>query len=605
VNRAIEERRRLGSGVGFAVALLVGAAASLPAQVLDDSASRERRAIQAAQQLERAGRPNEAVAVLETLLTDQPASVAGLVLMSQLVQDRGEPERVLPWVERAAQWDGEGLPVVRQVWVRGLVAAGWTDSARSVARAWTEATPNEPMAWAELSALEVAAGSTDDAIEVLERGRRAIASDRFFVQELARLYATAERYGEAASEWVVMLAWGDPGVEAVSRTLTTSGVDRDTAVAALRYELARSTTTYFERRGGLHLALTIGDVEWARRMAAETVREVSGGRASQLLADYVGRARNAGDPAGAAWAARILSAEAGTPADSERWLAAAADLAFEAGDTTEAWRAFTGLVGEAEPGSDAHRLSLNRLHAMTAPTDPLGAQELLRRYRVAYPDDERTAATMAVATADAWVRAGALGRARRTLETGSIGDAAAAASRAAALGRLEVLEGRPTAARDHLKLAAGGAGPGDGERLAAIELLHLLNRADSTSVAELGRGALAVRSKQDPAPLAEAVGRWQADGAVVGASLTRLAARELAAAGFVAEAGMAMETLVRTWPKSAEAPGALLDLARAAGDDPGAASRWLEALIVEHPDSALAPEARRMLAKLARGEGGA
>jgi hypothetical protein len=69
------------------------------------------------------------------------------------------------------------------------------------------------MAWAELSALEVAAGSTDDAIEVLERGRRAIASDRFFVQELARLYATAERYGEAASEWVVMLAWGDPGVE--------------------------------------------------------------------------------------------------------------------------------------------------------------------------------------------------------------------------------------------------------------------------------------------------------------------------------------------------------------------------------------------------------
>jgi predicted Zn-dependent protease len=153
VNRAIEERRRLGSGVGFAVALLVGAAASLPAQVLDDSASRERRAIQAAQQLERAGRPNEAVAVLETLLTDQPASVAGLVLMSQLVQDRGEPERVLPWVERAAQWDGEGLPVVRQVWVRGLVAAGWTDSARSVARAWTEATPNEPMAWAELSAI--------------------------------------------------------------------------------------------------------------------------------------------------------------------------------------------------------------------------------------------------------------------------------------------------------------------------------------------------------------------------------------------------------------------------------------------------------------------
>ncbi len=147
MNRAIEERRRLGSGVGFAVALLVGAAASLPAQVLDDSASRERRAIQAAQQLERAGRPNEAVAVLETLLTDQPASVAGLVLMSQLVQDRGEPERVLPWVERAAQWDGEGLPVVRQVWVRGLVAAGWTDSARSVARAWTEATPNEPMAW--------------------------------------------------------------------------------------------------------------------------------------------------------------------------------------------------------------------------------------------------------------------------------------------------------------------------------------------------------------------------------------------------------------------------------------------------------------------------
>ena len=57
--------------------------------------------------------------------------------------------------------------------------------------------------------------------------------------------------------------------------------------------------------------------------------------------------------------------------------------------------------------------------------------------------------------------------------------------------------------------------------------------------------------------------------------------------------------LVLAYPAAPEAPPALLALARGAIDeDPGRASSWLEQLVVDYANSAVAPVARRMLAEL-------
>jgi hypothetical protein len=79
----------------------------------------------------------------------------------------------------------------------------------------------------------------------------------------------------------------------------------------------------------------------------------------------------------------------------------------------------------------------------------------------------------------------------------------------------------------------------------------------------------------------------------------RLAAGALAHAGRDEQAGEVRRRLVAAFPASPEATGALLALARAElPERPEAARAWLQRLIIDHPDSALAPVARRMLSEI-------
>ncbi|MFQ5530178.1 MAG: hypothetical protein ACE5FP_07485, partial [Gemmatimonadota bacterium] len=98
-----------------------------------------------------------------------------------------------------------------------------------------------------------------------------------------------------------------------------------------------------------------------------------------------------------------------------------------------------------------------------------------------------------------------------------------------------------------------------------------------------------------------AVGGGGARGASAAAGLMRLAAGALEHGDFEAEAEAVRLSLVETFPSASETPGALLSLARAAlPGRPADSRRWLERLIIDHPESALAPVARRLLSELDR-----
>jgi hypothetical protein len=129
----------------------------------------------------------------------------------------------------------------------------------------------------------------------------------------------------------------------------------------------------------------------------------------------------------------------------------------------------------------------------------------------------------------------------------------------------------------------------------------VLPGADSAEVALSGRVALGLRRDPrgfDPGPSLRELAGLPASPGRPGVLLQMADVAADAGRGDVA--GPLRRRVVEAFPASAEAPAALLDLARAA--PPDGRREWLERLIVGYPDSALAPVARRLLAEL---EGGA
>ncbi|MEJ2504061.1 MAG: hypothetical protein P8177_12255, partial [Gemmatimonadota bacterium] len=77
-------------------------------------------------------------------------------------------------------------------------------------------------------------------------------------------------------------------------------------------------------------------------------------------------------------------------------------------------------------------------------------------------------------------------------------------------------------------------------------------------------------------------------------------------AGLSEDATELRERIVAEYPRSPEAPEALLALGRALGDYPtrrGQAREWLERLVIVYPRSALVPQARRALERIRQEQG--
>jgi tetratricopeptide (TPR) repeat protein len=562
----------------------------------------ERRALDHATRLDQAGHQDEAMRALENLLEEQPLAASALVLLAQIAEQSGDPGRVLPEAEAAVLLDDSDLAAVRQVWIRALQAAGLQDSALNAARRWTEVEPLEPAAYVELSGVWVRSGDREAAVGALEAGRSAIGSDRLFIQELAALQTERGAYGDAAVEWRAMLAWGDAGAEAVERWISYPGTRRAEAVAALREELAVPETTFLERKGGLHLALLLGQPTWAREIVESLLADLPGPGRAEVLRDYVIRAKASGDLAGAAWAARSLADRGRSRDEILYWTAMTADLAYEAGDVEGARSSFLRLVTDAPPGSDLYGVSLRRLHALTVNDDPEGSETRLQEHRDLYPEDHLASVVMSVQTARAWLKRGKLERARSVVEAVPAMDAGQAALQAGVLGRMEVLAGRPEAARGHLELAAAVPTGQPGGRIEALELLSVVEGSDSASLVTLGNGVVAATASGDSSLLVESVAKWSTERTPGGDGMAVFAAQELEAAGHRLAARTVRIEIVEGWPGSPAAPLTLLALARGEREvDPGQAVVWLERLIVDFPESAMAPVARRLLAELRTG----
>ncbi|MEO7522140.1 MAG: tetratricopeptide repeat protein, partial [Gemmatimonas sp.] len=206
--------------------------------------------------------------------------------------------------------------------------------------------------------------------------------------------------------------------------------------------------------------------------------------------------------------------------------------------------------------------------------------------------DDGTRATMSRPLVSAWLRSGDLQRARAAVAGTDLADDDET------VGWLALYEGDLATARKRLVRAETRRGE-------LVDALGLLARARIDRSPALGAAFLALARRDSTAAaarfvaLADSAGEGAASAVAIGdaaAALLSLAARLERGERAVA----LWDRIYKQYPKSPEAPEALLLSARAlrdAGKRANAVTR-LETLLVEYPESALAPQARRDLDRL-------
>ncbi len=586
--------------VSLAVTAVCFGSGSLRAQA-GPSTSTESRALSRAASAERAGRIEEAREELEAVLDGNPGSSTALAMYSQLLTPRGRAAEVLLRAEHAVEVNGPDDIVTMVVWIRTLRAVGLADSAVASAERWATERPGKPATYSEWAQALSASGRDDEAASVLVVGREATGNPAAFAQELSALLATAGDYTGAAQEWTQLLGWGKAGVSAVIDRIQSPGVDSDLAIGALKEVMTDGEYPVHVRRGALSLALQLQEREWSRGIAEQIVESVPSQMRRLVLRDYYVQARNRSWSDDAAWAARRLEEESVSDAERRHWRAMRADVAFLAGDSVEAERTFSVLARSAEPGTETHRRSLRRLFSIRAAEGSPEAESLLLAYAAEYPQDSVEAVEMRVELSIARVTAGDLAGAMAALDLLPDPSDPSLASRVEGQrGVLALFDGRPAVALSHLETAAFIPGGDPVRRTDALLLADALDRSDSVSAVALGRGMLILLSDRDPQPMLINAEVWTSSGAPEASpTLLALAAGALENAGFSSEARQVRLLLVSTYPATAEAPAAMLELGRdALSRDPAEARVWFERLVIEHPDHALAPVARQELAIL-------
>lgn len=570
----------------------------------------ERRLVEWAARLDAVDRPDEAISVLEGLLDERPASRPGLALLLEVAARR---ERVAPFLPRFARAGGDEAASedLRRLWIDALLAAGLADSARSVAAGWAEARPTEAGAYVAWASAELASGDPEAGAEALRRGRRKLGSRSVFAVELGTLSLQMGDYRAAADEWVrLTVTDGDAAVleEAVGGDDDVRDAFVDAVAAAVRGMPPAAIVA------ASHLMLRFGVPERAGELARDLEGRLPLPERSEFLARFAEGARASGAHNQGAWAAERLADLIADPVRRDRWRASAANMAFQAGDSTRARRAFDQLLRSVARGTDVHRVSARRLFSLTL-SETGRAELMLADFQRTYPQPESELVEMRIELARSFVRADRLSDAERILVTGTsitpTGDVVLHVRLALELGYVRLYVGDVVGAIRALEDATSATASEVGTRTSVIRLAGALASSDSATAKRFGHLLHLIARRPTPAELEEGLREWECGD--TSPETMALAASGLDEAGFAAQAVALRERLIDRYPVAPESPVALLAIARHEralqpfGDAASLPVSRLERLILEYPESAVTPLARRLRAEwlaISRSEAG-
>jgi tetratricopeptide (TPR) repeat protein len=535
-------------------------------------------------ELERRGATAGAAEAYLEALTARPSDLAALLGLERALVALGRPADVLPSL-RATLGANPASGPAWGVGIRVHVILGQSDSARAALEHWAALAPESEEPWRELGRALAARRDRATARRTYEAGRERLGRPDALAADLAELLTVEGRYPEAAREWVLAMRSHDgyrhttltalapalPGQRnGILETLRQGGSDAAAAAAAL--------------------AARWGDPVGGFRMLEATLPPEAP-KAATLLREFIEQLTPPESPAAHhahAAALESLAARAGA-AQAPRLRSDAARAYAAAGRAEDARRMLGALAADGTAPTTLQAgaaVTLVELLVEEGKLDEAGARLSEAADGIAAADRAGLRRRIALG----WARHGDIDRAERLAGVDSTVDGLALR------GRLRLFRGDVAGARAALQAAGPFAG-GREEAADRVALLALLAPVEVEQLPALGAALLAAE-RGDTAAAVAGLERTAAEVGAErgGAGLLVLAGRMEVARGRDAEAERLLGA-ARAAPGSAAAPSALLELARLAiaRGRPAEAIPHLEALILEHPKSALVPQARRLL----------
>lgn len=543
---------------------------------------------------ERVGDYVGAAAMYVAALSANPVNGNAILGLSRVLPPLDRREELAEHLDRALALDSLNTGFLAAA-VHNRALLGHRAAARALVERWARLLPEDEEPYREwaLSALEVR--DRGAAKEALELGRARIAHPAALAPELAQLRQSEGDLAGATGEWLRAIA-NVPGFRA-SALLLLGDVPVESRAAVLT-ALRAATGDEAVRLEGLLLTRWGQPVAGTERLLAVLPSDAL--MAVPLLRSLIEELRGRTDRESEQARGRALEALALRQASDAaiRTRMDAARAYANAADEASARRLLARIAADPlAAGGVATAATTTLLGVLIAESRPAEAESLFVTLRESLSLDDREREQRRLAMA--WARAGELERAEAMLE----GDSTVAGFDVR--GQLRAFAGDLATATTWLRLA----GPYDDEReiaVARVRLLALLQAVAVDSLPALG-AALLTLERADTARAIAALDLLATTLKPPGTSAVRLLAGELARAqGDVALAGrlLADADVVEA---PASAPSARLALAQlhiAAGRR-REATALLERLILDYPESAVVPEARRardLLLRTPRGD---
>ena len=521
--------------------------------------------------LEDAGRPDSA-AVWYARLLRTPERMQGLLGLERALAMQGRRRDVVAFADTVlAQVPADRT--AHGVKLRALTARDDRAAFRAALAAWAQASPRESEPWREGARALLDAGQPVAADSVAEDGVLALGATRAMSAELGQIRARLGRWESAAQAFREALRDQDWLLESTVYALRSAPADRR---ATLVGALLAPPVAVSARRAAAALRMGWGDAAGAWEALKPLPRTDSSAALWRALGE---QARRAGAPkiAAEAWVSALeIRPSAEVALD-------AAEAALEARDPVLA----LDLAELAARGPDTAGTGVRRAVVRTRGLAATGRLADAARI-VASLDDRLARRRAAAALAEGQALAGDVTAAARTADTEGleVEDDAAAAWVAFWRGDLD-------AARRGMSALAGGVRP-------AARAMALLARTRVARAPEVGQAFLALARGDSVAALAgfQRAAREVPDAAAV---LQLEAARVADARRDASTATALWATIIAADATSPEAAESRLARARAAirRGELSSARTDLEALLIDQPQSALVPQARRELERLA------
>jgi tetratricopeptide (TPR) repeat protein len=545
-------------------------------------------ALNRATTLERRGDPTAALALYQAVLQDQPAEINALLGAERCLGALNRSLELIPAVQAAVAANPTSS-VIYALAIRTWGAAEQPDSIRRYAERWAQLSPGDESPYREWGAALQGMRDLAGARQAYLSGRQRLGAPDALSPELAQLAVRGNDYPTALQEWLKAMT-RLPGYRPTAVRALSQAPD------AVRPGLLRSLDqdhSAMARGLSIDLRARWGDPVGAFHVLSAALPPDSA-EAADMLRNFLVTVRGITGPEARSAQAMTLEslAERRTGIDRARLHLEAAQVYAEAGDRKAARRMLTRLSEDP----DAAALQVGSTTTLVALLIADGAMDeaaqRLEQVRGALTADDyqRLRRDLAVG----WIRAGALDQAQALVQSDSSIDGLALA------GRLRLYRGDLAGARTLLK----EAGPYAGSRAEATDrsaLLALIQVVNGDSLPALGTALLAL-ARHDSTGAVKGLERIAADQPPPGAAALRvLAGRVEAARGHGAEAERLFRA-ARVPEAPASAAEAELELGRLmiALNRLPEATEPLEHLILTYPESALVPEARRLL-NVARG----